>query len=137
MPIRSKTSLPSTRKQWEQEAKSHKVLDTSIHELLNVASASSIGPEQYYSLRVLWKVKTFRLPDATVLGPLRMTPPIGKPMISWKQKVLPGKLIWPVCYLILIFPQRTKFKTLGPFQVSAITNCMSSQSRTLCRWRGL
>lgn len=67
MPLRSKTSLPSTRKQWEQEAKSHKVLDTSIHELLNVASASSIG-EQYYSLRVSWKVKTFRLLDATVLG---------------------------------------------------------------------
>lgn len=63
----SNKPLPSTIKEWEKEAKIHGVLDTSVHELLEVASASKIGPKQYCSLRVLWRVKK-GLPNANILG---------------------------------------------------------------------
>ena len=46
----------------------HGVLDTSVHKLLEVASASKIAPKQYYSLRVLWKVKRTALPNANIFG---------------------------------------------------------------------
>lgn len=59
--------LPSTHKEWEKVAKKQKVIATSIHDLLDVASASKIGLGQYLSLRVLWEIKE-DLPDATVFG---------------------------------------------------------------------
>ena len=64
----SKKALPSTIKEWEKEAKIHGVLDTSVHELLGVSSASKIGPKQCYSLRVLWKANRTDLPNANILG---------------------------------------------------------------------
>ena len=60
--------LPTSIKEWEKEAKIYGVLGSSVHKLLEVASASKIGPEQYYSLRVLWKVNRTSLPNASVLG---------------------------------------------------------------------
>ena len=60
--------LPSTIKEWEKEAKSQGVVRTSVHKLLEVASASKIGLKQYYSLRVLWKVNKKDLPNASILG---------------------------------------------------------------------
>ena len=64
----SNITLPSTIKEWEKEAKSQGVLNRSVHELLEVASASKIGFKQYYSLRVLWKVTMKDLPNANILG---------------------------------------------------------------------
>ena len=61
-------ALPASIKEWEEEAKIHGVLGTSVHKLLDVASASKIGPKQYYSLRVLWKVNRTGLPNANILG---------------------------------------------------------------------
>ena len=63
----SKPPLPSNPTEWRSEAKKCGVLDTSIHDLLEVASASGISLKQYYSLRVLWVVKD-TLPDASFLG---------------------------------------------------------------------
>ena len=60
--------LPSTPEQWSKEAGKCGVLDQSVHELLKVDSASKIGLEQYYSLRVLWVIRPHTLPDATILG---------------------------------------------------------------------
>ena len=60
--------LPRNLSGWKQQAKkNHVTMNTSIHDLLDVASASSIGLRQYYSLRVLWKANR-ELPDATFLG---------------------------------------------------------------------
>lgn len=68
MPDSDPLRLPSIPSEWKREARKHHVLDTSVHDLLKVESASSIGLAQYYSLRVLWKVQSDELPDATFLG---------------------------------------------------------------------
>jgi len=49
-------SLPSTKADWEKEAKKLGVLSTDIHRLTKVTSASSIELEQFFVLRVLWRV---------------------------------------------------------------------------------
>ena len=63
----SESILPSTIMDWEREAKRQGVLKTSVHKLLEVASASKIALKQYYSLRVLWKVNQKNLPNAEFL----------------------------------------------------------------------
>ncbi|MCJ1332491.1 hypothetical protein MMC10_009184 [Thelotrema lepadinum] len=62
-PISPIDKLSSTPDNWVQRATGLGVADASVHDLAQLDSASKMGAEQFFALRVLWK--RFRGPEAS------------------------------------------------------------------------